>query len=72
MTNEDKYREKFLGKKVVVIDSKGEEWVGRCEFIGFNPYLPSYGFQVTINRTPITNVDPFKVELWSKEAESKS
>ncbi len=61
---EQQYKNKFLGKKVRVIDSKGDEWVGKCEFIGYNKYLPSYGFQVTVNRTPITNVDPSKVELW--------
>ncbi len=62
--DDQKYRDKFLGKKVRVIDSNGEEWIGKCEFIGYNKYLPSYGFQVTVNRTPITNLNPDNVSLW--------
>ncbi len=64
---EQEYKTKFLGKKVIVIDSYGDEWVGICNFIGYNPYLPSYGFQVTIGRTPVTNVDPSKIEIWDKD-----
>jgi len=60
---EQVYKNKFFGKRVRVIDSKGGEWVGKCQFIGYNKYLPSYGFQVTIDRTPVTNVDPTKIEL---------
>lgn len=46
----------FLHKKVVVFDSKGRRWVGMCNFVGLNPFILSWGLQVTINRTPINNV----------------
>ena len=48
--------ETFKGKRISVVDGKGETWVGECYFIGHNPYLPSWGLQVTLDRTPISNV----------------
>jgi hypothetical protein len=48
--------ETFKGKRISVEDSKGEMWIGECYFIGHNPYLPSWGLQVTLDRTPISNV----------------
>lgn len=52
----DQLQKAFLHKKVVVFDSKNRRWVGKCNFIGLNPFILSWGLQVTINRTPITNV----------------
>lgn len=49
-------QEQFLGKIIELTDSKGQKWAGICEFIGTNPFIPSWGLQVTIGRTPITNV----------------
>lgn len=53
----------YLGKKIEVIDEKGNRHVGKCGFIGYNPYFPSYGFQVTLSRTPVTNVDYKTIKL---------
>jgi hypothetical protein len=51
-------KRKFQGERVSLIDGKGEKWVGQVYFIGYNPYFPSWELQVTLDRTPITNVDP--------------
>lgn len=48
--------ETFKGKRISVKDGKGETWIGECYFIGHNPHLPSWGLQVTLDRTPISNV----------------
>lgn len=48
--------ETFKGKRISVKDSKGETWIGECYFIGHNPYLPSWGLQVTLDRHPVSNV----------------
>lgn len=53
----------FLGKKVEVIGDGGRH-VGVVDFIGYNQFLPSYGFQVTLSRTPVTNVDPNSIKLF--------
>lgn len=52
------YKDKFLGKKV-----RYESWVGVCQFIGYNINLPSWGFQLTVDRTPIQNVNPTGIVL---------
>lgn len=54
----EKMREQFMGKRVSVETKKGERWVGTCQFLGHNDYLPSWGFQVTLDRTPIQHVKP--------------
>lgn len=51
-------KRRFQGERVSLIDGKGEKWVGRVDFIGYNPYFPTWELQVTLERTPITNVDP--------------
>jgi len=56
-------QEQFLGKRISVEDGKGKTWVGECQFIGHNQYIPSWGLQVTISRTPITNVKIKWIEL---------
>jgi hypothetical protein len=59
----DQLQEQFLGKRISVEDEKGERWVGECQFIGPNPFFPSWGLQVTINRTPVTNVKIKSIHL---------
>ena len=54
----DDLKRKFQGERVSLVDGKGEKWVGQVYFIGYNPYFPSWELQVTLDRTPITNVDP--------------
>lgn len=56
-------QETFLGKKIQVENSKGK-WVGVCQFIGPNPFFESWGLQVTLDRTPITNVKLKSIELY--------
>jgi hypothetical protein len=56
-------RDTFLGKKVEVIGDGGR-YVGVADFIGYNQFLPSYGFQVTLSRMPVTNVDPKSIKLF--------
>lgn len=53
----DDLKLKFEGQRVSLIDGKGEKWIGQVDFIGYNSYLPSWDLQVTLNRTPISNVD---------------
>ena len=55
--------ETFKGKRISIEDSKGEVWVGECYFIGHNPYLPSWGLQVTLDRTPISNVKLSSIKI---------
>jgi len=55
--------ETFKGKRISVEDSKGEVWIGECYFIGHNPYLPSWGLQVTLDRTPISNVKLSSIKI---------
>ena len=56
-------RDKFLNKKISVIDGQGEKWVGNCQFLGYNPYMKSWGLQVTLDRTPVTHIDPNSIKL---------
>jgi hypothetical protein len=56
-------KNQFLGKKISLLDSKGIRWVGKCEFIGPNPFIPSWELQVTIGRTPITNVQIKSIKI---------
>ena len=49
-------KDKFLNQRISVMDNKGKMWVGKCDFIGYNEFFPSFNFQVTIDRTPVTNV----------------
>jgi hypothetical protein len=55
--------ETFKGKRISVEDSKGEIWIGECYFIGHNPYLPSWDLQVTLDRTPISNVKLSSIKI---------
>lgn len=59
----EKMREQFMGKRISVETEKGEIWVGTCQFLGYNTYLPSWGFQITLDRTPISHVKPESIKL---------
>lgn len=60
----EQMKEKFLGKRVVFKTHNGKRWVGKCTFLGHNEYLPSWGFQVTIDRLPLPHVIPDTIELF--------
>lgn len=55
--------QKWIGKRVLVIDSKNVKIGGILEYVGYNENFPSWGIQVTIGRLPITNVDLDNVSL---------
>lgn len=56
-------KKRFQGKRVSLVDGKGEKWVGEVWFIGYNPFFPTWELQVTLGRTPITNVDPKSIRV---------
>jgi hypothetical protein len=58
---------KFLNKRILVTDSTGKTIGGKCTFIGFNNLFPSWGLQVTVDRMPISNVNPKNIKLNSYE-----
>jgi hypothetical protein len=58
----DILKQQFLGKKLSVKTKKGN-FVGNCTFIGYNEYIPSFGLQLTLDRTPITNVEIKDIKL---------
>lgn len=68
----EQLKERFLNKKISVIDSKGTRWVGICNFIGLNPFIPSWGLQVTLNRTPLTNLEIKNIELFDKQEDPRT
>ncbi len=55
-------RKSILGKRVEVKTSD-IHIVGICQFFGYNPYLPLWGLQVTVNRTPVTNLELSQIKL---------
>lgn len=65
-------QDKFLGKRVKVpwVNSTGygikredDYVIGKCEYLGYNPFFPSRGLQITVDRMPINDVDHRKIEL---------
>ena len=60
----EKMREEFMNKRISFKDGKGEKWIGTCQFLGYNKYLPSWGFQITIDRTPIQHVKPETIKIY--------
>lgn len=56
-------QDKFLGKRITFKDKKGETWTGVAEFVGYNPFFPDFGFQITIGRMPIRHVDVSTIKL---------
>jgi hypothetical protein len=59
----DAMRQKFMAKRISFENEKGEKWVGKCEFLGYNDFFPSWGFQVTVDRTPVQHVKPNTIRL---------
>ena len=59
--------ETFKGKRISFEDSKGQTWIGECYFIGHNSFFPSWGLQITVDRTPITNVKLSSIKLLEKK-----
>ena len=47
--------DRFPGKRISVENNKGK-WVGNSTFIGNNEHFPSFELQVTLDRTPVTNI----------------
>ena len=58
----EKQFKSLLGKRVELIDGNGRKRVGVLEFAGVNPFL-NKGFQVTISRCPIWNVERETIKL---------
>lgn len=56
-------RDNFLGKKIE-LKGDGGRYVGTVDFIGYNENLPTYGFQVTLDRMPVSNVNPNSIKLF--------
>lgn len=54
---------KFLHKRISVEGGDGQVWIGKCKFLGYNKYLPSWDLQITIDRTPISNVKLSSIKL---------
>jgi len=59
----EKMKERFMDKRISVETEEGERWVGTGQFLGYNDYLPSWGFQVTLDRTPIQHIKPETIKL---------
>lgn len=68
----EQLQETFLHKKVLVLDSCGSRWVGECNFIGLNPFILSWGLQVTIDRTPVTNVEIKNISLFNSSEDPRT
>lgn len=49
-------KQEFLGKKIEFKTQNNIRHVGTCEFLGPNQFFPSWGIQITVNRTPIPQV----------------
>lgn len=60
---------KYLGKTITIpFVREGKIYnedtiTGICNFIGPNSHLPKWELQITIDRTPISNVDYTKIKL---------
>lgn len=52
----------YLNKKIKISTPK-QQYVGVCNFIGYNSFLPDWGLQVTMDRFPITNLELYQIEL---------
>jgi hypothetical protein len=50
-------KKELLGERVCVESSNGETFCGILKFIGYNKFIPSWGIQVTIDRTPLSNIN---------------
>lgn len=55
---------KFLNQRVE-LKGDGGRHVGVVDFIGYNKYAPTYGFQVTLSRKPVSNVDVKSIKIFN-------
>jgi len=62
--------EKFLNKHVTVKnvkfrsdDDKTCTMGGICQFLGYNEFIPSWGLQITLSRTPLPNINLEDISL---------
>jgi hypothetical protein len=67
---EKQLQDKFLGKRIRIpwvnpsgMGTNQDTITGICNFIGINENFPTFGLQVTIERTPIRDVDHTKIQL---------
>lgn len=58
-----KMRSEFMNKRISFETMSGERWVGNCQFLGYNQFLPTWEFQITIDRTPCSHVRPETISL---------
>ena len=56
-------KQKFLGKKIEFKTQNNIRHVGTCEFLGPNQFFPSWGIQITVNRTPIPQVSVDSIKI---------
>lgn len=56
-------RAELYGKKIT-LEGEGGKHTGICQFIGYNPFLPSWGLQVTLDRFPIQHVKLASIKLF--------
>jgi len=59
----EKLQLKFIGKKISVIDGNKQKWIGKCDWLGYNQNIPSWHFQVTMERTPLRNVEINSIKI---------
>ena len=57
----DKKFTHLINKRIQLMDANGKVYGGVLGFVGFNKFLNR--FQVTVNRTPIFNVNPSAIKL---------
>lgn len=55
---------KFLNQRVE-LKGDGGRHVGVVDFIGYNKYATTYGFQVTLSRKPVSNVDVKSIKIFN-------
>lgn len=62
-------QEQLVGKRVRLKGHKNigpfpdSDIVGKCDSIGYNPHFPSFGLQITIDRTPCTNIKLSQISI---------
>lgn len=66
----DKYRKKFIGKKIIYFDKEKNKYVvGKLSFLGYNQYLTSWNVEAIIGNMPISNVEIDKIKFLPKHRE---
>ena len=59
----EEIRKEIMGKKDICENYEGEH-VGICQFFGYNSFFPSWELQITLSRTPVTNVKLSSIRLY--------